>query len=69
MARPAALFWRRRCKYFFNDHLFLGAEGRLRYSTGQYTYTARAGNVSLSDSQSSWNLSGFNVQLFAGLRL
>lgn len=56
-------------KYFFSDNLFFGAEGRLRYSAGQYTYTARAGNVSLSDSQSTWSLSGFNVQLFAGLRL
>ncbi|WPB73304.1 hypothetical protein KYC5002_30130 [Archangium violaceum] len=56
-------------KYFFSDNLFFGAEGRLRYSAGQYTYTARAGNVSISDSQSSWSLSGFNVQLFAGLRL
>ncbi|OJT20840.1 hypothetical protein BO221_28455 [Archangium sp. Cb G35] len=56
-------------KYFFSDNLFFGAEGRLRYSAGQYTYTARAGNVSISDSLSSWSLSGFNVQLFAGLRL
>jgi hypothetical protein len=56
-------------KYFFSDTLFFGAEGRLRYSSGEYTYTARAGNVSISDSQSTWSLSGFNVQLFAGLRL
>jgi len=56
-------------KYFFSDNLFFGAEGRLRYSAGEYTYTARAGNVSISDSQSAWSLSGFNVQLFAGLRL
>ncbi|HYO68350.1 MAG TPA: hypothetical protein VEU33_19945 [Archangium sp.] len=56
-------------KYFFSDNLFFGAEGRLRYSAGEYTYTARAGNVSISDSQSTWSLSGFNVQLFAGLRL
>ncbi|HEX5753813.1 MAG TPA: hypothetical protein VFZ09_46945 [Archangium sp.] len=56
-------------KYFFSDNLFFGAEGRLRYSAGQYTYTARAGNVTISDSQSTWSLSGFNVQLFAGLRL
>ncbi|MFY0566417.1 hypothetical protein ACN28E_21630 [Archangium lansingense] len=56
-------------KYFFSDNLFFGAEGRLRYSAGQYTYTARAGNVSISDSQSSWSLSGFNIQLFAGLRI
>ena len=56
-------------KYFFNDNLFFGAEGRLRYSAGEYAYTARAGNVTISDSQSTWSLSGFNVQLFAGLRL
>ncbi|PTL85250.1 hypothetical protein DAT35_00555 [Vitiosangium sp. GDMCC 1.1324] len=56
-------------KYFFRDNLFVGAEGRLRYSAGEYTYTARAGRVTLSDSQSTWSLSGFNVQLFVGLRL
>ena len=56
-------------KYFFSDNLFFGAEGRLRYSAGEYAYTARAGNVTISDSQSTWSLSGFNVQLFAGLRL
>lgn len=56
-------------KYFFRDNLFVGAEGRLRYSAGQYTYTARSGNVTLSDSQSTWSLSGFNVQFFVGLRL
>jgi hypothetical protein len=56
-------------KYFIRNNLFLGAEGRLRYSAGEYTYTARVGNVILSDTQSTWSLSGFNVQLFAGLRL
>lgn len=56
-------------KYFVQDTFFVGAEGRLRYSAGQYTYTARVGNVSLTDSQSSWSLSGFNLQFFAGLRL
>ncbi|WP_257457337.1 hypothetical protein [Archangium lipolyticum] len=56
-------------KYFLQDNLFLGAEGRLRLSSGQYNYTVRAGNVTLSDSQSTWSMSGFNVQLFAGLRL
>ncbi|MFL5356228.1 hypothetical protein [Archangium sp.] len=56
-------------KYFVQDNLFVGAEGRLRYSSGEYTYTARVGNVSLSDTQSTWSLSGFNVQFFAGLRL
>ncbi|QRK05568.1 hypothetical protein JQX13_36245 [Archangium violaceum] len=56
-------------KYFFQDDFFLGAEGRLRYSAGEYTYSLRSGNVTLSDSQSSWSLSGFNVQFFAGLRL
>lgn len=56
-------------KYFFQDNLFFGAEGRLRYSAGEYTYSARVGNVTLSDSQSSWSLSGFNVQFFAGIRL
>ena len=50
-------------------HFFLGAEGRLRYSTGQYAYTVRVGNVSLSDTQSTWSLSGFHVQFFAGIRL
>ena len=56
-------------KYFVQDRFFVGAEGRLRYSAGQYTYTARVGNVSLSDTQSTWSLSGFNVQFFAGIRL
>lgn len=56
-------------KYFFQDDFFLGAEGRLRYSAGEYTYSLRSGNVTLSDSQSTWSLSGFNVQFFVGLRL
>ncbi|WNG36128.1 hypothetical protein F0U61_22500 [Archangium violaceum] len=56
-------------KYFFQDNFFLGAEGRLRYSAGEYTYTLRSGDVTLSDSQSTWSLSGFNVQFFVGLRL
>jgi hypothetical protein len=56
-------------KYFVQNDFFVGAEGRLRYSSGVYTYTARVGNVSISDTQSTWSLSGFNVQLFAGIRL
>lgn len=56
-------------KYFFSDNFFFGAEGRLRYSSGQYDYTLRSGNVTITDSQSTWSLSGFNVQFFAGLRL
>ncbi len=55
-------------KFFPQEKLFLGAEARLRYSAGVYAYTARAGNVSISDSQASWSLSGINVQLFGGLR-
>jgi hypothetical protein len=56
-------------KYFLQENLFLGAEGRLRVSSGQYNYTVRAGNVTLTDTQSTWSMSGFNVQFFAGLRL
>lgn len=55
-------------KYFVQDNFFFGAEARLRYAAGTYTYTARAGNVALSDTQSSWSLSGLNVLLFAGMR-
>lgn len=55
-------------KLFVQEKLFLGAEARLRYSTGVYTYTARAGNVSISDNYASWSLSGVNLQLFGGLR-
>jgi len=56
-------------KYFVQNNFFVGAEGRLRYSTGQYAYTVRVGNVSLSDTQSTWSLSGFHAQFFAGIRL
>jgi hypothetical protein len=57
-------------KYFFKDNnFFVGAEGRARWSAGQYNYTVQVGNVTLSDTQSSWSLSGVHVQLFAGLRL
>jgi hypothetical protein len=55
-------------KYFVRDNLFLGAEARFRLASGMYTYTARVGNVTLSDTESSWSLSGLNVQLFGGLR-
>ncbi len=58
-------------KYFFKEDsgLFLGAEGRLRWSAGTYAWTARVGSVAISDTQSFWSLSGFNVQLFAGIRI
>lgn len=56
-------------KYFVQNNFFVGAEGRLRYSAGQYTYNVRVGNVSLSDTYSNWSLSGFNLQFFAGVRL
>ncbi len=56
-------------KYFLQDNLFVGAEGRARWSAGQYEYSVQVGNVTLSDIQSVWSLSGVNVQLFAGLRL
>ena len=55
-------------KYFVQERFFVGAEARLRYSAGLYSYTARAGNVSLSDTEASWSLSGLNIDLFAGLR-
>jgi hypothetical protein len=56
-------------KYFIKDNFFVGAEGRARYSAGQYNYTVQVGDVTISDTQSSWSLSGINIQLFAGLRL
>lgn len=57
-------------KYFIQDNLFLGAEGRTRWSVGRYEYSITSGNVTLSDTiQPFWSLSGVNVQLFAGLRL
>jgi hypothetical protein len=56
-------------KYFLQDNFFVGAEGRARWSAGQYEYSVQVGNVTLSDIQSLWSLSGINVQLFAGLRL
>ena len=58
-------------KYFFKEDsgLFLGAEGRLRWSAGTYAWTARYGSVAISDTQSFWSLSGFNIQLFGGLRI
>lgn len=55
-------------KYFIKDPFFLGAEARVRYSAGTYSYTARYGNVSLSDTESTWSLSGLNIQLFGGMR-
>lgn len=55
-------------KYFVGDRLFLGAEARLGYSAGTYTYTARFGEATLSDSYSAWTLTGLGVQLFGGLR-
>jgi hypothetical protein len=55
--------------YFFSDRLFLGAEARLRYSQGTYTVSTNAipGYV-LTDSDSTWSLSGFNLAFHAGLR-
>jgi hypothetical protein len=57
-------------KYFLMEDsgLFVGAEGRVRWAAGTYTWTASYGNVSISDSQSHWSLSGLNVQLFGGIR-
>ncbi len=56
-------------KFFVQERLYLGAEARLRFASGQYTYTSRVGNVSVSGEQSFWSLSGLNVLFFGGLRL
>ncbi|ATB34369.1 hypothetical protein [Melittangium boletus] len=56
-------------KFFLDERFFLGGEARARLSYGEYTYTARVGNASISDLQSTWSLSGLNVLFFGGVRL
>lgn len=55
--------------YFLGDSLFVGAEARLRYATGIYTFTMKAGQYTFSDRESRWDLSGLNLLLFLGARL
>jgi hypothetical protein len=56
-------------KYFLQERFFAGAEARLRWAAGTYTYTVKSGDVTITDSQSGWSMSGLNVQLFAGIRI
>jgi hypothetical protein len=55
--------------YFLSGPLFVGGELRARYAAGRYAWTVRAGQYQLSDSESTWSLSGVNLRFFAGLRL
>ena len=54
--------------YFLQGNLFVGAEARARIAVGRYTYTQQTGNFVVTDTASSWSLSGLNFVLFGGLR-
>lgn len=56
-------------QYFFTERFFVGAEVSLRYARGRYQWRLVAGNYMLSAQEESWDLSGFNIRLMAGIRI
>ena len=56
--------------YFVGERFFVGAEARLRYAKGTYTYELRSGNDRLFDKGNgdSWSLTGLNLVFAAGYR-
>lgn len=55
-------------QYFFSDNFFVGAEGTFRYAKGAYNWKATVGQYSISGTENTWDHSGFNVRVNAGLR-
>lgn len=56
-------------QFFLTERFFVGAEVSFRYARGRYTWRLIAGSYSLSSQEESWDLSGFNVRLMAGVRI
>ncbi len=56
--------------YFVTERFFLGAEARLRYAKGSYSYELRSGNGRTFDKGNgdSWSLTGLNIVFAAGYR-
>lgn len=56
-------------RVFFGDTLFLGGEGRFRYARGKQKFEGTFGNITITDEQASWNLTGLNLVVFIGARI
>jgi hypothetical protein len=56
-------------EYFLGERFFVGLEAQLRYARGVYNWNVKVGNYALSDSEQTWNLSGFNLKFFLGIRI
>ncbi len=56
--------------YFVTERFFVGAEARLRYARGTYSYELRSGNdrVFEKGNGDSWSLTGLNLVFAAGYR-